>query len=778
MARQILGEAFFQLELWSEAMPHLYWIYTNGPDIRTRNAAVAQLSVCLVRLQRFSELYRIMPYIHRSDAKYDISMNLLLLEEGDRFLRDRRQDLALLLYRMVVPYAHLQENANVRLRELKQESTQIVERDSGLEHDRRRLRNLERLIEEVENTKADLEAYPDYDLELRTRLGDVYFGLTRFEEAIMLYLSIYELVPENELAERAMYSAYMAAFSAEDPYRAIEIARQYIEAYPQGEYWDDVTMHASGLLLTLERWSETVEMVNIGLNGNPQHTSADNMLYFKGYAEFQQSLFREALVSFGRVKQEFPRSPNFFNATYWYALTHLFLQEYAEARDEFNELVRTASDGPLREDGYYRSGVAEYGLGDFDAAKQRFEAFLEEYPESHLASEAHAMIGDILASRGQLDEALAVYATAVDTGVNTVQIDYATFQQARTFELEKRWQDIIDLFDDYVARFPHEDINYTEAAYWRGNAYRNLGKEQEALEIFYDAIVAYGNEIRAYGLDFILRDLVHELNQLDADSELASDMLKRLNTEFEKASQEDQETLVLRLEALLHEVTADETVKNKLRERLLDPELIPNASPFTLMVMGRLGEKTDHADFTMQVYEHFLVEFEDSDLILDAMTGLSENRIQNERYTEAIDLLQAITARYPTLPQAAESYMRLGEIYRLQGETEKAIEMFTLILSVKDWRGELWPRALLNIGETHAAANNLEEAFGFFQRVYVMYIGYPSQAATAYVRSAEILHQLGRVQEARATLEELLDNQRIAQEPAAQNAHTMILRLQ
>ncbi|MCC5849170.1 MAG: tetratricopeptide repeat protein [Verrucomicrobia bacterium] len=778
MARQLLGEAHFQLEMWSEAMPHLHWLFRNGPDQRTRNAAVAQLSVCMVRLQRFEDLYRVMPYIHRSEAKFDIAMNLVLLEEGDNFLRDRRQDLALLLYRMVVPYAHLREHANQQLRNLRREREQIVRRASGLEHDRRRLRNLERMIEEIEATQADLEAFPDYDLELRTRLGDVYYGLKRFEEAIQLYLSIYELAPENELAERAMYSAYMAAFSAEDPYRAIDIARQYIEAYPNGEFWDDVTMHASGLLVNLERWFETVEMVDIGLAGNPQHTSADNMLYFKGYAEFQQSLLREALTSFARIKREHPRSPIIFNAMYWHALAHLFLQNYAEARDEFRELVRAAAGGPLREDGFYRQGVAEYGLGDFDTAKQTFIAFLGEYPNSHLASEAHAMIGDILASWGQLDEALERYATAVDTGVNTVQIDYATFQQARTFELENRWQDIIDLFDDYEARFPHEDVNYTEAAYWRGNAYRQLGKEREALEIFYDAIVNYGNEIRAYGLDFILRDLIHELDQVRADSPLALDMRERLNRELEKAVQEKKETLVLRLESLQHEVTANESLKTHLRERLLNPELIPEASPFTLMVMGRLGEETENTEFTAKVYEHFLNEFEDSDLILDALVGLSENRILTERYVEAIDLLQSITDRYPTLPQAAEAYMRLGEIHRMQGDTEQAIEMFTLILSVKDWRGVLWPRALLNIGDTHAAAGNLEEAFGFFQRVYVMYIGYPQQAATAYLRSAEMLNQLGRTNEARTTLEEMLGNRTIAQQPAAQEARAMMLRLQ
>lgn len=777
MAHQIIGEAYFQLEMWEEAMPHLHWLFRNAPDQRLRNASIAQLSVCLVRLQRFPELYQVMPYIHRSDAKYDISLNLLLLEEGDTFLRDRRQDLALLLYRMVVPYSHLRENAASQLRSMNRELAQIRERASGLEHDNRRMRFLERRIEEIENTQRDLNAFPDYDLELRTRLGDVYYGLNRFEEAIQLYLSIYELAPENELAERAMYSAYMSAFSADDPYRAIEIARQYMDAYPGGEFWDDVTMHASGLLLNLERYFETDEMVDLGLAGNPNHTSADTMLYFKGYAQFQLSQIRESIATFDRLIRAHSRSPILINALYWRALGHLFIQNYAEARTEFNDLIGRAAGGPLREDGYYRRGVAEYGLGDFETARRTFDAFLEEYPTSHLASEALAMIGDILASWGQLDEALEYYARAVDTGVNMVQIDYATFQQARTFELEQRWQDIIDLFEAYVTRVAEEDVNYTEAAYWRGNAYRQLGKDREALEIFFDAIVQYGNEIRAYGLDFILRDLVMELSEIREGNVLALEMRERLNEEIQNAIRDKRDTLSLRLETLQHETTSSEVLRNSIRERLIDPELIPLASPFTLMVMGRLGEEAELTDFTSQVYEYFLEEFEDSDLILDALVGLSENRIETEQYTEAIDLLQAITDRYPTMPQAAEAYMRLGEIYRLQEEFDLSIEMFTLILSVKEWRGELWPRALLNIGDTHAANGAFEQAFGFYQRVYVMYIGFPEQASLAYLRSAEMLQRLGRVNEAKTTIEEMLSNRVISQTPAAQDARAMLLRL-
>lgn len=786
-AHQLLGEAYFQLEMWEQALPHLRWLYQNGPDQRLRNAAAAQFSIALVRLQRFEDLYRIMPFIHRTDAKYDITMNLLLLEEGDRFLRDRRQDMALLLYRMVVPYSLLKHNAVTRRAALEREMASLRTMAAAGIQDTRRVRQIERMIQEIDETLADLENYPDYDLELRTRLGDVYYGLHRYEEAIQLYLSIYTLNPESELAERAMYSAYMSAFNMQDMYRAIEIAHQYIQAYPGGEFWDDVTMHAAGLLLSLERWFETVEMVEIGLQGNPDHSGGDHMLYFKGYAHFQMSQLPESMAAFARLKRQHPQSTLIIHAEYWHALGHLFLQQYAEAREEFDHIVQNRPGGPLREDAFYRRGVAEYGLGDFQTAERTFLAFLNEYPDSILASEAHAMIGDILASWGQLDEAMEAYRRAVDTGVNMVQVDYATFQQARTLELEAKWEEIIALFEEYETRFADglpattegqpTEINYTESAYWRGNAWQRLGEKQKSLEIFYDTLARHGNAVRAYGLDFILRDLEIELSQIAPDSELGLDMRQRLNDELDRAVRENLETLALRLETLQFLTTNNETLKANLLERLLDPELIPLAPPFTLEVMGRLGVEHEKPEFVSAVYEHFLQEFEDSDMVLDALVGLAQNRFEEERFGEAADLLRAITDRYPTLPQAAEAYLRLGQIYRIQEEFDLSIEVLSLILSVQEWRGELWPRALIEIGHTHAAAGRFSEAFTFFQRVYVMYTGFPRYAAEAYYQSARMLVEGGQISEARNTLREMLDNPVLAAQPAATQARAFLTRL-
>jgi biopolymer transport protein ExbB/TolQ/TolA-binding protein len=597
-AFQLMSLAYTNLEKWEEALPYLGWLFKNATKPESRRDAASRLAVCHIRLGQYEELYRQVPMLSISQANYDINMNLLLLEEGDRFLNDARPDLALLMYRMVLPYSRLKDRLNKRLMVLQVEMNEVERLPVKNDGVRQQYRQLQWEKEQLDIAARDLEAYPDYDMELRIRLGDVYHELERWEESIQVYLSVYELMPESEIAERAMFAAFLTAFRAEEPVRAWEIAQRYMEKYPGGEYWQDVTLHAASLLVNLERWFEAVDVVDKALARTPEHVTLDNMLYIKAYAQFQQSLIRESMATMNTLLRKFPRSTFSQNAAYWVALGHLFLEEYAEARDAFNAIVTRNQGGPVQEDANYRQGVACYGLGDYPAATQIFTDFLGKYPDSQLASEALSMIGDMLAADSDLDLAIGHYQRAVEKAVNMVQADYATFQQARTLELEKRWQEILVLFESYLDQFP-ERANFTEATYWRGNALRQLGRQEEALQIFFDAIATYGNDPEAFGIDFILRDLAEELQSFNSNSPLSLNLRERLQNEMTRAADANERSLLMRLQILQRKkLTADHLMPEllqKLAARDIDGALnICGQTPclFTSILEGGLARIT------------------------------------------------------------------------------------------------------------------------------------------------------------------------------------------
>lgn len=96
---------------------------------------------------------------------------------------------------------------------------------------------------------------------------------------------------------------------------------------------------------------------------------------------------------------------------------------------------------------------------------------------------------------------------------------------------------------------------------------------------------------------------------------------------------------------------------------------------------------------------------------------------------------------------------------------------------VREWRGPLWPEALYKVGRCHLAKGDAEKAFAYFQRVYVLYGGYTTWVAKAYLDSGACLEQLGRKVEAARTYQEMLAVDALIKTPEGREALQRVTKL-
>jgi len=99
------------------------------------------------------------------------------------------------------------------------------------------------------------------------------------------------------------------------------------------------------------------------------------------------------------------------------------------------------------------------------------------------------------------------------------------------------------------------------------------------------------------------------------------------------------------------------------------------------------------------------------------------------------------------------------------------------VLKVREWRGPAWAEANYKIGLTHFEAGDFKTAFGFSQRVYVLYPGVAKWAAEAYLISGRALEEMNRATDAVETYRELIGNEKINTQPAAKQARERLLEL-
>ncbi len=773
-AIQLLSEARVQQRRWEEALPLLMQLFTTSRDAVIRNDAGVQYAICLVELNRFDELFALIPQLDGTPARYDIHFNLALIDAGDKKAQEGNYNEALLLYGLVYEKAELEQRVKQDIEQIEM-LLQSLGGIGGLSlhtlasRDRKLRRILDGFRRELERIRAQTE----YTQELRFRIAGVYYEQKRSWEALAAFRSLYEEFSGQPIAEQGLYSSFSTALDMGYSIRARDDGLLYLSAYPNGRWFDQVSLALVQMYAGREAYADAEDLAQHILSIRPRHEKQNQLLFQLGYARFQQEDFAGARDAFGPILKQPSESRVFESARYWQAMSLLFEGRFDDAEQAFLDVLDGAADGPIAEDAAYRIHVCRYGKGDLNGALDGFRTFIRRFPDSPLVAEAFMMVGDILAADGQLDQAVEAYREVENNTDTMPDVIYAFLQTIKILELENRYDRINTLARDHIETYGEQGA-FTEAYYWIATSEARQGRFAEANDVMLQAIARYGDQARHGGIDMMIRDLILEFRTTQAAKDQTA-FLDRLYAELQEAAKREETTLWLRLLTLFAEIRPAQ--RPELTRILLHESYIQDAGPVTLDFMGREAEAAGNTNFAVKVYRHFMQTFPDSDLAADAMMGLADHHKRQGDYIEAEEWYRRVASRFPDRATAGSAMVRVGDMHRVRGNLDQAIETYNTVLSIKEWKGEAWAEALYNIGLCRREQGETEAAFAFFQRVYVLYAGYPQWVARAYLQSAECLEQLGKTQEAVRTYTEMIHREDVKGLPEVMDAIEALQRL-
>ncbi len=189
-------------------------------------------------------------------------------------------------------------------------------------------------------------------------------------------------------------------------------------------------------------------------------------------------------------------------------------------------------------------------------------------------------------------------------------------------------------------------------------------------------------------------------------------------------------------------------------------------------MIAQEAAKSGDYELVHEAYNRFMSIFEISNNMLyvmlaelDALAGEGSNQ-------DALDLTETILNKFGYASKSVGiARKKRGDIFRSMGDFEHAIEAYKEVIGIREWRGELTPEALYGIGQCKMALDKFDEAFAFFQRIYVLYEGYTDWVAPAYLLSIECLEKLGgHEQDIIKTYQEMLAIEAVAATPEGRKA--------
>lgn len=731
-----------RLEDWEKAVPLLTRLLEDTRDPDLRGLAATTLVRAHLALDQVDKIVRLLPQVMAvSQARYEVDFNIMLIHGGDSKYHAGDYANALMLYQLALTKEELLAWHDEQVERVDRtiQAWKDYQNVKGLTSLRTRLKTLRAQREELARRESFTE-------ELLFRTGQTYFELNRKWEAFWTFWSIWKTLPDSKDGRQALFSAFELAAELNMDARAIEFGQTFIDTFGVGDYFDEVSLHLANLHLRNKSYDAAIKVVEQALAASPEHAFKDRMIFITGYSFFQTERFAEALAAFTEIRTRFPDSESEEGANYWIGMTYLFQQQYESARDEFSEFVSRYLGGIYYEDARFRLGVAEYGLGEFKASREHFEKFIADFPASPLRAEAHSFLGDIASSDGRLDEALVHYGQVSKFTERMNQVDHAVFQIGKILELQERYDELADHFNQYMQAYRTKG-QYTEAIYRIGFAKKMQGDIDGMLNAYEQAIRRYAHEVHALGIDLIIKDWVTQTTQLHGAPPEA-----KLREWLGDAKLKRSKVAELRFLWALSDIAGLEPAP------AITKAMLEDATPAVLEWMGR-ASVSNVPDVARAAFEKSVTQYPDSPWAGDCILAWAELEAAANQQSKALELFERYIASFPTSGKAGIAVKRSADLLASMKKYDEAIQKYLRVLEMREWRGPLWPESLYAVGVALLNQGKLQEAFGYFQRVYVMYTGYPEWCAKAYLQSGVVLEKLNRRREAIATYEEMLGHE-------------------
>jgi len=768
---------------WEGAIPALQMTYRTAPDPLRRSWAATLMATAFLKTVDLPKLYPLIPTLltKGSFAERSIAFNLSALEAGDELFAEERYREALWIHRLVYPHDVVVARSGEYL-DLLQRRAEFERRRPG------NPRTLMRLQENIGELEAEIEAIQgidNYDLELQYRIARGYMEQRRYREACELFLNLHT-VADREVAEESLYLAFQCATYFLPWDKAYEIGGRYMEKYPDGEWYDALSLMMGQMYAKEENWPTVITHLATALSVRPSHSLEADCRFLLGYACFMEERFTEAIEHFMKLRTKFPQHELMAAAVYWTAMTHLFDGDYNAAAPDFDEVLDRHPDSIYVEDSAFRRAVCAYGLTHYEDADGRLAAFIAAYPQSKLTGEATMMRGDVAGVFGDGDAAIRFYTQAMEgENLNMEFYNHCAFQSGTILTDAERFDEARTFFQRYVET-NREGSNIPLATFWIGKCILKLQGESAALKYYQDSMAKFGKDRAEIGVDMILDEWIGLTRKVDAEKSRIA--WSQLQQGLREANRNDDRTTALRLQRMLmFHPSLVEADRERVMEQILKPENFEHASPAVLQFILDTARERGMHDLAKAAASRIIEDFTETDYALDARMTLAEYAIEAAReagsgstrapelYAEAIRHLGVIREVYASSGEAGKALLILGELFREQRKFKEADEAYKDILGVREWR-PIWAEALYGRGLCHMQDRKYVEASAFFERIYLMYAGYQKWSAKAYLRRAECLERIYDKPKAIETLRDMLARPEYEGLPEADEARQLIIK--
>jgi tetratricopeptide (TPR) repeat protein len=445
-----------------------------------------------------------------------VQRNIMAQKIGDEMLEAKRYGEALRAYQNVRRQSELLRIQKNRLARIEQWIAQLSTPGGGrVMYMGRPLSKDEAvaMLEQNKKTLAEIEEVKDYDAGLIYRLGQCFYEMQRYYEAMLAFSKIYTDYADYKDRDRCLFGMIVCNAALKRSSRAMALAEKYMAQFPEGSNYGMVTDMLASLAVESGDSAKARSIIQIALQ--QKDADKERLNFLLGVISFEMQDFDQARGAMQEVLNLNKDSGFKDSAMYYIALSYFFQNNSVKFLEATDAYLAANPKGEYLVDAKYRkafikvqAGKTGQKGGDVQGAREILEGLAKDYPNDANIGQVWSLLGDIYSEmsdpNGQIDyqaKTLEAYRNAVNKAQTADVRNYAIDAAQGLMQEKQMWPEIIEMWTTYyVANAGKPEalkaIHYTAIARERlANQLSKEGKFDEAKKQREDARALVAKEM-------------------------------------------------------------------------------------------------------------------------------------------------------------------------------------------------------------------------------------------------------------------------------------------
>ncbi|MGM0507165.1 MAG: tetratricopeptide repeat protein, partial [Bacteroidota bacterium] len=306
------------------------------------------------------------------------------------------------------------------------------------------------LVDFLENHEPpSISIYP-YETDVILRIGDSYFGMGEYDEAMEYYNRAIGAEPGGDYA---MFQVANSYYRMNRNFEAVTEFRRVLRIYPYSRLREQAQYNIAYIYLNTGNYDQAIAEFQTAIERYPDTEWAARSQYNIGDAYYNAGEYEAAVEAYQVVLDRYPRSSYVLEAIdgIQFARTsdggedtsteqlESFLQEnpasgtadqlrfrqamnryqsgdYEASVEEFEQYIRITNRDDLLPEAWYNLAESQRRIGETEEAMQSLETLVNDFPETQRAALALTELGEMARQRGELNRAEEYYRQLEERG--------------------------------------------------------------------------------------------------------------------------------------------------------------------------------------------------------------------------------------------------------------------------------------------------------------------------------------------------------------------------